>query len=59
MANKILKDEKIWDVKGFPIHIEFYDSEIIVKDENGNLMRISKREQLSMILDVIGIFKTE
>jgi hypothetical protein len=59
MSNKILKDEKIWDVKGFPITLKFYDSEITIKDENGNYMRISKKEPLSMVLDVIGIFKTE
>ena len=59
MSNKLLKDEKIWDVKGFPIHLKFYDSELIIQDENGNIMRISKKEPSYMVLDVIGIFKTE
>ena len=58
MSSKILKDAKIWDVNGFPIHVEIYDSELIVKDEDGNIMRISKKNRLSIILKVNGIFKS-
>ena len=59
MPSKIPKDKKIWEINGFPIHLELYDSEIIVKDENGNSMRISKKNQLSIILNVNGIFKSD
>jgi hypothetical protein len=59
MPSKILKDQKIWDVNGFPIHLELYDSNIIVRDEDGNSMRIAKKEPLAMVLDVYGIFKTD
>jgi len=56
MSSKIFKDEKIWMINNFPIHVELYDSEIIVKDENGNSMRISKKDPLSVILNLNGNF---
>ena len=59
MPNKKPIDMKIWEINGFPIHLELYDSEIIVKDENGNSMKISKKNQLSIILNVNGIFKSD
>ena len=59
MSSKILKDVKIWEIDGFAIHLEHYDSEIIIKDENGNSMRISKKDKLSIILDLKGSFKTD
>ena len=59
MSSKILKDQKIWDVNGYPIHIEYYDSWIVIKDENGNSMRITKKEPLKLILNLVGSFKTD
>ena len=59
MTSKILKDVKIWKISDYPIHIEYYDSELIIKDENGNVMRISKKEPLSMIINLIGNFKSK
>lgn len=59
MPSKIIKDVKIWNINGFPIHLEYYDSELIVKDENGNILRLSKKDDLSIILDLIGSFKTD
>jgi len=50
------KDKKIWEINGFPIHLELYDSEIIVKDENDNIMRITKEGQQSIGLGLNGIF---
>jgi len=59
VTSKILKDVKIWKISDYPIHIEYYDSELIIKDENGNVMRISKKEPLSMIINLIGNFKSK
>ena len=59
MTSKILKDEKIWRVNGFPIHIKLYDSEIIITDEDGNKLKITKTHPLSIILNLIGNFKTK
>ena len=59
MPSRIFKDIKIWKVDGFPIHLEYYDTEILVKDENGNSMRISKKDKFSIILDLNGNFKSD
>jgi len=59
MRNKTLIDVKTWEINGFPIHLEYYDSEIIVKDENGNSMRISKKNRLSIVLNLNGSFKSD
>ncbi len=59
MTSKTLLDVKTWEINGYLIHLEHYDSEIIVKDENGNRIKISKKEPLSIILDLIGSFKTD
>ena len=56
MPRKRPKDKKTWTVNGFPIHLELYDSEIIVKDENDNIMRITKDGQQSIVLKLNGIF---
>lgn len=57
--SKILKDQRIWDVNGFSINLEYYDSWIVMKDENGNSMRITKKEPLKLILNLVGSFKTD
>ena len=59
MQSKSLKDSKVWDVAGFTLHLEFYKSKIIIKDEEGNILKISKKEPLSMILNLIGNFKSD
>jgi hypothetical protein len=59
MTKKKLKDEKIWTVNGFKFNIEFYDSELIIKDDNDNCMRISKKDTLSILLDLKGSFKSD
>ena len=59
VTSKILKDEKIWRVNGFPIHIKLYDSEIIITDEDGNKLKITKTNPMSIILNLIGSFKTK
>lgn len=56
MASKSPRDVKIWEINSFPIHLELYDSEIIIKDEYGNRMNISKQNQISLILDLKGSF---
>jgi hypothetical protein len=58
MSNKILRDSKIWKVNGYKIHIERYDSEIIIKDEDGNVLNISKKDSLSILLNLKGSFKS-
>ena len=58
MPNKTQIDMKIWEINGYPINLEHYHSEVIIKDENGNSMRISKNNQLSIILDLNGSFKS-
>ncbi len=56
MTNKTVRDVKSWEIDGFPIHLEFYDSEIIIKDECGNSMNISKQNRLSLIVNLKGSF---
>ena len=56
MTHKKLRDAKIWEINGFKIHIELYDSMIVIKDERGNIMSISKKNQLSLILNSKGRF---
>ena len=58
MSITMLKDKKIWEINGFPIHLEQYGSIIIVKDENGNSMRITKQSPLSIVLHLNGIFNS-
>jgi len=59
MPSKIFKEVKIWKVNGYSIHVELYDSELIVKDENGNRMMITKKEPLSIFLNLEGSFKSD
>ena len=59
MSTKILKDVKIWKISDFPIHVELYDSELIIKDENGNELKIRKKDQNKIILNLIGSFKSQ
>jgi len=59
MGNKKQKELKTWEINGFPIHLEYYDSEIIVKDGNGNKMKILKKDSLSIILNLNGSFKSD
>jgi hypothetical protein len=54
MADKKPRDVKIWVINGFTIHLEQYGSVIIIKDEYGNSMNISKKNQLSVILNLKG-----
>jgi hypothetical protein len=53
-----LKDRKILEINNFPIHLEIYNSEIIIKDENDNSIRITKKNNQSIILKLKGIFTT-
>jgi len=59
MSSKTLIDMKTWGINGFLIFLEYYDSEIIIKDENKNSMRISKKNQLSIILNLNGSFVSD
>ena len=56
MTQKKPRDTKTLDTNGFRIHIELYDSMIIIKDESGNSMSITKKEPLSLILNLKGKF---
>jgi len=56
MASKLPVDQKSWEISGFTINIEFFNTEIIVKDECGNSMNISKQNRLSLILNLKGSF---
>ena len=59
MSDKTPIDVKTWKINDFLIYLEYYDSEIIVKDENGNSMSISKKNHLSIILNLNGNFKSD
>jgi hypothetical protein len=59
MPNKMPIVVKTWEINGFPIHLKYNNSEVIIKDEYGNSMRISKKNQLSIILNLNGIFKSD
>ena len=56
MPKERLKDKKILEINGFPIHLEIYDSVIIIKDQKGNSMRITKKRRQSIVLDLNGLF---
>jgi hypothetical protein len=53
------KDKKILDMNSFPLHLEIYESEIIIKDENLNKMRITKRSEKSIVLNLSGFFSSK
>jgi len=59
MLKKRPKDKKIFEINGFPIHLEISDSEIIINDEYGNSMRITKKSQLSIVLNLSGFFSSK
>jgi hypothetical protein len=44
MTCKKPRDVKSWEINGFKLHIEQYDSKIIIKDEFGNKINISKKK---------------
>lgn len=56
MTSKTPRDVKSWKINSYPLHIELYDSEIIIKDECGNSMNISKQDRLSLIVNLKGSF---
>jgi len=56
MPKNSLIDKKTWAINGFPIHLEQYDTILVVKDENGNCIGITKDKQQSIVLDLNGIF---
>jgi hypothetical protein len=58
MSSKKPKDIIVWQVDGCPLSIELYKSKIIIRDENGNKIKVTKKEPLSIILDLVGSFKT-
>lgn len=55
MPKEKTKDKKTWKINGFLIHVEQYDSVMIVKDENGNNSRISKQDKQPVVLNLNGI----
>ena len=59
MPNKEPKDKKTLDMNGFPIHLEIYDSKIIVKDENLNSVIITKKDNNSIVLNLTGFFSSK
>jgi len=59
MSSKTTVETKRWDINGYTINLELYDSMIIIQDENGNKIKVSKKEPLKLILDLVGSFKTD
>ena len=53
-----LKDKTTIKINGFPIYIEHFDSMMIIKDDYENRMEITKDNQISMSLNLKGIFKS-
>ena len=49
-----LKDKTTIKINGFPITIEQYDSMIIIKDDYENRMKITKDDQISILLNLEG-----
>jgi len=45
-------------IRGWPVIIEFYDSVIIVKDESGNMIRISIKKD-NFLLNLDGGFTSD
>ena len=59
MSSKIRRDVKIWKINDFQIQIERYDSELIIKDKYGNILKISKKDPLFVLLNLEGNFKSD
>ena len=53
-----LKDKTTIKINGFPIYIEHYDSMMIIKDDYENRMKITKDNQISILLNLKGTFKS-
>jgi len=53
-----LKDKKTVKINGFSIHIEYNDSMIIIKDDYGNKMKITKKDQIFLLLNLEGRFNS-
>ena len=52
MSNKKPFYVKTWEINGIPIHIEHYELEIIVRDDNGNSMIIPKTNKKSIVVNL-------
>ena len=52
MSNKTPIFVKTWEINSVPIHIEHYESEVIVRDENGNSMIIPKKNKKSIVINL-------
>ena len=59
MSKKRPEHKKILEINGFPIHLKTSESEIIIKDEEGNGMRITKKSRQSIVLNLNGIFSSK
>ena len=59
MTKKQPLDKKILNMNGFPLYLEIYDSRIVIKDEHGNSMRITKKSPQSIVLVLKGIFSSK
>jgi hypothetical protein len=52
------KNKTIVVINSFPITIEKYDSKIIIKDDNENKVKISKDNNISILLNLEGNFQS-
>lgn len=52
------KDKTSVKINGFPLYIEYYDSMIIIKDDYENKMKITKKDQIFILLDIEGKFRS-
>ena len=59
MLKKEPKENKTIDMNGFPLHLEIYDSEIIIKDKYCNSILISKSDKNSIVLNLSGFFSSK
>lgn len=59
MVKKQPIDKKILDMNGFSLYLEIYDDEIRIKDDFLNKMRITKKSQKSIVLDLSGYFSSK
>ena len=49
----------VWDVNKYAIHLERDKKHILIRDEHGNSLRISKNDKNSLIVNMEGSFKSK
>jgi len=50
--------KSVWEINKYPIQVEKDKKHILIHDEQGNKIKISKKDKNSLVLDLVGSFKS-